>query len=126
MSQKIGELGPHVAADAGDRRAPGEIFVGESLDHFLAKGALVVEHVVREAEPVGDRARVADIVAGAARALAPGGGAVIVELQRDADDFGAAAARQRGDHRAVDPARHGDDDAAFAGRPRQVEQGRGD
>ncbi len=115
-------FGPHVAADARDRRAPGEVFVGEPLDDVLAKGALVVEDVMREAQPVGHRPRVANIVAGAARALASVGGAVVIELQRDADHLGPAVRGQRGDDRAVDPAGHGDDDPAVAGGARQVEQ----
>src|SRR5690606_33210012 len=81
-SQQVGELGPHVAADAGDRRATREVVVGETLDHLVAEGAFVVEHVMREAEPIGYPARVADIVACAACALAPGSGAVVVELER--------------------------------------------
>ena len=120
--QQIGELGTHVAADAGHRRAPGEVIVGEGFDHFLAKRAFVVVDVMRDAQSFGDRARILDIVAGAARALASGGGAIIIELQRDADHFGARARSQRGDDRAVDAARHGDDDAAFGCRSRQVEQ----
>ena len=100
-AQQVGELGPHVAADARDRRAPGEVVVGEALDHLLAKGAFMIEHVMRDAEPVGDRAGIADVVTGAARSLTPGRGAVIVKLQRDADHFGAACRRERGHHRAI-------------------------
>ena len=120
--QEVGELGPHVAADAGDRRAPGEIVVGKALDHVLAEARLVVDHVVRDAEPVGDRARVANVVAGAAGALAAGGGAIIVELQRHADHLGAAGGGERGDHRAVDPARHGDHDPAADRRSGKLKQ----
>ena len=46
---------------------------------------------MRNAEPFGDVARVVDILPGAAGALAVGGGAVVVELQRDADDVVAFA-----------------------------------
>ena len=59
--EQVGELRPHVALDAGDRRAPGEIFVGETVDHLLAEARLVIEHVMRDAEPVAHRARVADV-----------------------------------------------------------------
>ena len=97
-AEQIGELGPHIAADAGDRRAPGEIFVGELLDHVFAEGGFMIEHVMRDAQPVSHGARIADVVARAARALAARGGAVIVKLERDADHFRAARMRQRGDH----------------------------
>ena len=36
--------------------------------------------------------------------------AMIVELERDADHFGAGPGGERGDDRAVDAAGHGDDD----------------
>ena len=77
---------------------------------------------MRDAEPVGDRARIADVVAGAAGALAPGRGAMVVKLEGDADDFGAAGRRQRRDDRTVDPARHGDDNPPRAERRWQLEQ----
>ena len=39
-----------------------------------------------------------------------GGGAMIVELQRDADDVVALGLQQRGGHGGIDAAGHGDDD----------------
>ena len=47
--------------------------------------------------------------------------AMIVELERDADHLGAGARGQRGDDRAVDPARHGDDDPRSRGRAVKAE-----
>ena len=76
--EQIGELGPHVALDAGDRRAPGKILVREIPHHVLAKGAFVVVHVMRDAQPVGHGTCIGDIVAGAARALSSGRCPVIV------------------------------------------------
>ncbi len=40
-----------------------------------------------------------------------GGGAVVVELQRDPDDVVAFTLEEAGDNRRVDAARHRDDDA---------------
>ena len=71
---------------------------------------------------LGHAARVMDIAPGTAGALAPGGGAIIIKLQRDADHFGPARRRERRDNRAVDPAAHGHNDPAFGGRARQIEQ----
>src|SRR3546814_2641311 len=65
--EQIGELRPHVALHARDRRAAGEIFVGEIVDHLLAEARFVVEDVMRDAQPVAHRARVADVAARAAR-----------------------------------------------------------
>ena len=47
--------------------------------------------------------------------------AMIVELQRDPDHLGAGARGERGHDRAVDPARHGDDDPGLAERRAQGE-----
>src|SRR3546814_9563009 len=57
--EQIGELRPHVALHARDRRAAGEIFVGEIVDHLPAEARFVVEEVMRDDEPVAHRARVA-------------------------------------------------------------------
>src|SRR3546814_13837401 len=64
--EQIGELRPHVALHARDRRAAGEIFVGEIVDHLLAEARFVVEDVMRGAQPVAHPARVADVAPRAA------------------------------------------------------------
>ena len=66
---------------------------------------------MRNADALGDSAGVVDVAAGAAGALAVGRGAVVVELQRDADDVIAGIGQQRRGHRGIDAARHRDDDA---------------
>ena len=88
---------------------------------LLAEAALIVEDVMGDAEPVGDGAGVVDVLAGAAGPAAPDRLAMIVELEGDADHLGAAARRQRGHDRAVDAARHGDDDARLARRASKLE-----
>src|SRR3546814_8231696 len=67
--------------------------------------------MVREAQPVGDRARVADVLPGAARPDTLRLGAMIIELQRHPDHLGARARRERRDDARIDTARHGDDDS---------------
>src|SRR3546814_4534801 len=52
---------------ARDRRPSAKIFVGELVDHRVAETAFMVIDMMREAQPVGDRARVANILPGAAR-----------------------------------------------------------
>ena len=108
--EQIAELDRAVALDAGHRRLARGVAVGEIVDHRLAEAALVVQHVMRDADPLGDVARVVDVLAGAAGALAMGGRAMIVELQRDADDVVAFRLQQRSRHRGIDAAGHGDDD----------------
>ena len=108
--QQIAELDRAVALDARHRRLAGGIAVGEIVDHLLAESALVVQHVMRNADPLGDVAGIVDVLPGAAGALAMGGRAMVVELQRDADDVVAFRLQQRGRRRGIDAARHRDDD----------------
>jgi hypothetical protein len=48
---------------------------------------------------------------------------MIVELEGDSDHLGAAAGGERGDDRAVDAARHGDDDPSPGGGAIELEIG---
>ena len=109
--EQVGELHVLVAGDAGDRRLAGDIGARERLDHLLAEPRLVIEDVMGNAEPRGDVARVVDVLARAARALAVRRRAVVVELHRDADDVVALARQQRRDDAGIDAARHRHDDA---------------
>ena len=97
-AQQVGELDPLVAAHARDRGTAREIVVGEAIDHARPERALIVEDIMRDAEPIGDGARVAYVAPGAAAARAPHRLAMIVELQRDPDRFGTRCMRQRGHH----------------------------
>ena len=91
---EVDELHALVAACARHRRPPMRIFVDEAVDHALAEAAFVIEHIMGDPEPVGDHLGVVDVLAGAAGARAPHRLAMIVELERDADDLGAGAARR--------------------------------
>jgi hypothetical protein len=108
--QEVAELDRAVALDARHRRLAERVRVGEIVDDGLAKAILVVEHVMGDAELGGDVAGVVDVLAGAAGALAMGRRAMVVELQRDADDVIALGLEQRSRRRGIDAARHGNDD----------------
>ena len=108
--QQVVEFDRHVAFDARHRRLAVDVALGEAVDHRFLEAAFVVEHVMRNADALGDAARIIDVLPGAAGALAVGGGAVVVELQRDADHVIALGLEQRGGHRGIDAAGHGDDD----------------
>ena len=110
-AEQVGELDRPVALDARDRRLARRIALGEAVDHGFLEARLVVEHVMRDADARSDRTRVMDVAAGTAGALPVRRRAVVVELQRDADDVIALRLEQRGRHRRVDAARHRDDDA---------------
>jgi len=93
--EQIAELDRAVALDARHRRFAERVAVGEIVDHLFAKAALVIEHVMRDADPLGDVAGIVNVAPGAAGALAMGGGAVVVELQRDADHVITLGLQQR-------------------------------
>ena len=101
--------------------SPVEIALGEAVDHRLAEARLVVEHVMRNADRLRHAAGIVDVLAGAAGAFAMGGGAVVVELERDADDIVALALEQGCDDGRIHAARHGDDDAGLRGIGGKVE-----
>ena len=90
-----------IALDARHGRLAGGIACGEIVDHLFAEAILIVEHIMRNADPLGDIARIMDVLAGAAGALAMGGRAMIVELQGDADDVVAFRLQQRGGDRGI-------------------------
>ena len=108
--QQIAKLDRAVALDARHRRLAERIAFGEIVDHRLAEAALIVQHVMRNADPLGDIAGIVDVAPGAAGALAMGGRAMVVKLQRDADDVVALGLQQRSRHRRIDAAGHGDHD----------------
>src|ERR1700688_348158 len=125
--QEIAELDPRVAIDAGDRRLAREIARGEGIHHLAPKAALVVEHVIRDGETLGDTAGIVDVLARTAGAFAPRRGPVVVKLERYADHVVALGLEEGSHGRAVDPARHGDDDSRLGrrlGYAKRIDHGR--
>ncbi len=119
--EQVLELHRAVALDAGDRRLAGEIALGEALDHGVAEAVLVIEHVMGNADLLGDAARIMDVLPGAAGPGAVDGRAMVVELQRHADDVVALALQQGRHNRGIDASRHRRDDARGRGRLGDVE-----
>ena len=124
-AQELLELDLLVAANARDRRLAGEVGVGEVVDHRRLEPPLEVEDVVGDADAVGDPAGIVDVLAGAAASRPARGLAMVIELQGNADDVVALLFQQRRGDRAVDAARHGDDDAGLARRLEVAERGHG-
>ena len=87
----------------------------------LAEAALVVQHVVREPQAIGDPPGVIDVLPRAAGALALDRRAVVVELQGDPDHLVAVAFQQRRGDAGIDTARHGDHHAGAFGRLLQAQ-----
>ena len=70
MANRSVNLGPMLQRMQGIGVRPCQVFVGETFDHLFAEARFVVENIVGNAQPVGDHAGIADIVPGAAGALA--------------------------------------------------------
>ena len=104
--QQVGELDDLVAADTGQRRLAAQVAVGEIVDHALPEARFVVQHIVRKPRPLGDPAGIADVLPCAAGARPAHSRAVIVELQRDADNVIAFGMQHRGGDGTVDTAGH--------------------
>src|SRR5262249_17469225 len=101
----------HIAVNARDRSLTVDIAFCEAVDHCLLEAVLVIENVVRNTNSFRNSARIVNILARATGTLTMDRGAVIVELQGDADDIVTLCLEQGGGHRRVDAPRHGDDDA---------------
>jgi len=93
--EQVAKLDGTVALDARDGRFAGGVAFGEHVDHRLAEAVLIVQHIMRDADPLGDVTRVVNVLTRAAGALAMGGRAMVVKLQRDADDVIALCLQQR-------------------------------
>ena len=117
---EVDELHALVARRARHRRASLGIFIDEPLDHPAAEAAFIVEHIMGDAEPVGDLLRIINVLPGATGARTAHRLAMIVELERHADHFGAGLRGEPGRDRAVDAARHGDNNAGLPKRPMKV------
>ena len=103
-----------VAEAAGDGRAPGKILLDERTNHVALEALLVIDHVVRDADLLGDAAGVVNIVERAAaslhglgHALLAGEAALVPELHGQADDVVSLGAQHGRDGGRVHTARHG-------------------
>ena len=108
--QQVVEFDRHVAFHARDRRLAMNVALRKAVDDRLLEAAFVVEHVVRDADALGNASRVVDVLPCATRAFAMDRGAVVVKLQCHPDHVITLRLEQGGRHRGVDTARHGDDD----------------
>ena len=119
--QKIRKFDGLVTGNARDRRFAGHIALGERIDHRFAKALFVIQHIMRNAQNIADAAGVIDILAGTAGAGAVDGSAVIVELQRDAQNVIALPFQDAGHHGTVNAAGHGNDDTCIFGLTIKIE-----
>src|SRR5215212_4941755 len=93
--EKVAEFDRLIAVDAWNRSLARHVARCEAIDNRLLETAFVVEHVVRNTDALGNRTRIMNILPGTARALAVRCSAVVVELQRHANDIVALGLEQR-------------------------------
>ena len=108
-----------VAQAARDGRASRKILLDERTHHVALEALLVIDHVIRDADGLGDAARVVHVVEGAAaslhrlrHALVPSQTALVPELHGQADDVVAFGAQHGRNGRGVNSSRHGDGDGS--------------
>ena len=120
--QQIGEFDGLVAANAGDRGLAAKIAVGEILHHLVVKATFVIEHIMRDAEPSGDGARIVDIGTGTARPLGLDGDSVIIKLQSDPHHLVSLLMKQGCRDGTVYATGHRDDDPCVGRRLGKTER----
>src|SRR5215472_4527026 len=123
--QEIAKFDRLVALDARHRGLTGHIALGEPVDDRLFEALLVVEHVMGNADPSGHRPGIVNVAAGAAGTFAMGRCAMVVELERDADDVIALLGQQRRRYRGIDAARHCHNHPRLRGRSFEIERVQG-
>ncbi len=93
-NQQLIKLQVIVAKAARNGRASRKILLDERTHHVALEALLVIDHVIRDADGLGDAARVVHVVERAAaslhrlgHALVPGQPALVPELHGQADDI---------------------------------------
>src|SRR5690606_31342658 len=109
--QEIVELNRLITGNTRDRRFAGHVALRERIDHGLTEARFIIQHVMSDAEGLGDPPCIVDVLAGAAGAGAVGGSAMIVKLERNANDLVPFSRENPRDNGRVYAARHRDDDA---------------
>ncbi len=84
--EQVAELDLLVAADARDGGLAAGIAEGEIVDHTGLEAGFIIQHVMRDTEPAGNRTGVGDVGAGAAAAGLAADRAVVIEPQGRTDD----------------------------------------
>ena len=112
-NQQLIELQVVVAQAAGDRSASGNVLFHERAHHITLEALFVIDHIVRDADLLGDAAGVVDIVERAAaslnglgHALASGETALVPELHGQTDDIVAVGTEHGRNGGRIHTARH--------------------
>ena len=96
--QQIAELDGHITFDARHRRLAVNVTFRKAIDDRFLKATFIVEHVVRDANALGNAARIVDVLPSATRTLAMDRSAMVVKLQRHTNHVIALRLEQGGSH----------------------------
>ena len=122
--QQVAELHRLIAADAGNRRLATQIGVGKFFNHLILEPVLIVQDVVRNANGIGGRAGIVNILARTTGPLLLNCRAVVVELESHADHIIAGPRQQCRRNGGVDSAGHGRNHPATYRQTHRVACGR--
>ncbi len=111
MVEKRLELDLGIAEHVGVRRAAGRVFAQELGEHAVLVLGREVDRLEFDADHIGRRGRVDQILARRAVLVVV---IVFPVLHEESDDVVTLLLQQPGRDRGVDPARHTDDDTPFA------------
>ena len=92
------------------------VALGEVVDDRILEALLEVQDVVGDAQLVSDVFRIVNVLTGAASTFFADSLAMIIKLERHADDLVTGFGENRGNTGAVDAAGHGDHDPALSVR----------
>ena len=123
--QQVLELYTLVAANTGNRCCTGQITVSKLVYHRVFKDVFVIQYIVGKTHFFRNPPRVMNVYACAARPLFRQCSTMIIKLQCHAHNVIAFFGQHCRDHRAVNAAGHGDDNARFTwrlGKPKRVQR----
>ena len=104
--KQIVEFNVLVAGHARNWCFAPRIAQGKIIDHLGTKAGFIIQNIMRNTEPFGHHLRVVNILTGAAGPFAVNGGAMIIELQGNAEHIITLCVQQGGNHAGVDAAGH--------------------
>src|ERR1700732_3521045 len=107
--KQIGEFDFAVASDARYGRLARRITLRERRDDLAPEPLLVVKDIVRDAEAGGGKTRIMNVLSGATGSFAVNRRAMVIKLQRHADNLVALLLEKSGHYRGVATTRHPDD-----------------
>jgi hypothetical protein len=110
-AEQLAELHPAVTAGTRAGRYPGKVRIDERLNDELGEQLAAIERVVRNTEPIGDPARIVEVVGGTAAAAHAAVVRIVPEVQCRTDHVVTGSNQARRGHGRIDAPTHRDQHA---------------